>query len=94
MHNITDIWNLSYNKKLTDKLDLLVYGGYYEDESKNQNQLTKEYYINPQLKYSYEENSYVIGGDYRDEIESLTPVSVNGKVQKHQMMKENHMLDI
>ncbi|MCF2672100.1 TonB-dependent receptor family protein [Fusobacterium varium] len=84
MHNITDIWNLSYNKKLTNKLDLLVYGGYYEDESKNQNQLTKEYYIKPQLKYSYEENSYIIiGGDYRDgNREFKTPVFVNGKIQK------------
>ena len=66
-HTVTDIWNLSYNKKLTDKLDFLIYGGYSEEENKNQNTLTKEYFIKPQVKYSYGDNSYIIvGGDYRD----------------------------
>ena len=66
-HTVTDIWNLSYNKKLTDKLDFLIYGGYSEEENKNQNTLTKEYFIKPQVKYSYGDNSYiVVGGDYRD----------------------------
>ena len=84
IHSITDIWNLSYNKKLTDKLDFLIYGGYSEEESKNQNTLTKEYFIKPQVKYSYGDNSYIIvGGDYRDgNREFKTPVTVNGKVQK------------
>ena len=83
-HTVTDIWNLSYNKKLTDKLDFLIYGGYSEEENKNQNTLTKEYFIKPQVKYSYGDNSYIIvGGDYRDgNREFKTPVTVNGKVQK------------
>lgn len=63
----TDIWNLSFNKKLTDKLDFLVYGGYSKDKSINQNQLTVEYFIKPELKYTYAPNSYLtVGVDYRD----------------------------
>lgn len=83
-HTITDIWSLSYNKKLADKLDFLIYGGYSEEESKDQNTLTKEYFIKPQLKYSYGDNSYIIiGGDYRDgNKEFKEAVPVNGKVQK------------
>lgn len=84
IHTVNDIWNLSYNKKLTDNLDFLIYGGYSESESKNQDQLTKEYFIKPQVKYTYGENSYVIvGGDYRDgNREFKKALSVNGKVQK------------
>lgn len=83
-HSISDVWNLSYTKKLTDKLDMLIYGGYSEIESKNQNNLTKEYFIKPQLKYNYGENSYVIvGGDYREGNRDFKePVKVNGIVQK------------
>ena len=84
MHNVTDVWNLSYNKKLTDSLDLMIYGGYYEDESKNQHNVTKEYFIKPQLKYTYAENSYVIAGaDYRDgNREFKRPMLVSGINQK------------
>lgn len=84
VENITDIWNLSYNKKLNQKIDLLLQTGYYEDESKNQNTLTKEYFFNPQLKYNYAKESYVIvGGDYRDgNREFKKELLVNGKNQK------------
>ena len=83
-HSISDIWNLSYNKKLTDSLNFLIYGGYYNDESKNQNNVTKEYFIKPQLKYNYGKDDYVIlGGDYREgEREFKDSLKVNGITQK------------
>lgn len=83
-HSISDIWNLSFNKKLTENLDFLIYGGYYKNESKNQSNLTEEYFIKPQLKYTYAKDSYlIVGGDYREGTrEFKKAVSVNGKVQK------------
>ena len=83
-HSVNDIWNLSYNKKLTNNLDILIYGGYLKNESKNQNQTTEEWFVKPQLKYTYADSSYLIlGGDYRTgEREFKEPVQVNGIVQK------------
>lgn len=84
IQDVTDIYNLSYQTKLTDTLEFLVYGGYYRGKSINQNQLTSEYFIKPQFKYTYGENSYVIlGGDYRDgKREFKEKVLVNGRMQK------------
>ena len=68
-----DSYTLKYNQKINDKVDLLVYGGYEELEFKGDNQgwinkyLASQYFIKPQIKYNYGENSYIIvGGDYRD----------------------------
>ena len=68
-----DSYTLKYNKKINDKFDFLVYGGYEELEFKGDNQgwinkyLASQYFIKPQVKYSYGDNSYIIvGGDYRD----------------------------
>ncbi|WP_289102814.1 TonB-dependent receptor [uncultured Fusobacterium sp.] len=69
-----DNYSLSYNKKVNDKLSLMIYGGYDEREYKgayfgsiSSHSLAKQYYIKPQIKYLYGENSYIIvGGDYKD----------------------------
>lgn len=84
IENKIDIWNLSFNKKLTDKFDFLVYGGYSKDKSINQKQETKEYFIKPELKYNYAKDSYIIvGGDYRKgEREFKEILDVNGVLGK------------
>ena len=70
-----DSYTLRYNQKINDKVDFLVYGGYEElefkgDDSKyfwKNHYLASQYFIKPQIKYNYGENSYIIvGGDYRD----------------------------
>ena len=75
-----DSYILKYNQKINDKIDLLVYGGYEELEYNGfyenpawfypkveTNYIASQYFIKPQIKYSYGENSYIIlGGDYRD----------------------------
>ena len=70
-----DSYTLRYNQKINDKVDFLVYGGYEElefkgDDSKyfwKNHYLASQYFIKPQVKYSYGDNSYIIvGGDYRD----------------------------
>lgn len=77
--NISNEYTLTYNKKLSDKLSFLIYGGYTENDyrykatyypngskSSKRNIIT-QYYIKPQLKYTYGEDSYVIlGGDYKN----------------------------
>lgn len=83
-HYKSDIWNLSYNKKLIENLDLLVYGGYSRIKNVKYDEITKEYFIKPQVKYTYLKDSYVIlGGDYRDgNKEFKEPTLVNGVVQR------------
>lgn len=83
-YKVDDLWNLSYTQQIVDNLDLLVYGGYYRSESKNQNQLTQEYFVKPQIKYTYWRDSYfIVGGDYRDgNREFKENVLVNGVNQK------------
>ncbi|WP_293958495.1 TonB-dependent receptor [uncultured Fusobacterium sp.] len=68
-----DSYTLKYNQKINDKVDFLVYGGYEELEFKGDNQgwinkyLASQYFIKPQIKYNYGDNSYIIlGGDYKD----------------------------
>lgn len=63
-----DSYTLRYNQKINDKVDFLVYGGYEElefkgDDSKyfwKNHYLASQYFIKPQIKYSYGENSYII----------------------------------
>lgn len=83
-HEISDIWNLSFNKKLTDNLDFLIYGGYYKEKNKTLNTITDEYYIKPQFKYTYAKDSYLIlGGDYRKGTREFKDmIYLNGKNQK------------
>ena len=68
-----DSYTLKYNQKINDKFDFLVYGGYEElDFTGDGNSvitkyLASQYFIKPQIKYNYGDNSYIIiGGDYRD----------------------------
>lgn len=64
-----DSYSLSYNKKLNDKLDFMIYGGYDKREYSGSTTRTiaRQYYIKPQLKYNYGNESYIIiGGDYKD----------------------------
>ena len=75
-----DSYILKYNQKINDKIDLLVYGGYEELEYNGfyenpawfypkveTNYIASQYFIKPQVKYNYGENSYIIlGGDYKD----------------------------
>ena len=77
--NISNEYTLTYNKKLSDKLSFLIYGGYTENDyrykatyypsayNENKRNIITQYYIKPQLKYTYGEDSYVIfGGDYKN----------------------------
>ena len=62
-------YTLKYSQKINDKLDFLLYGGYEEREYEGTytHYLASQYYIKPQIKYSYGDNSYIIfGGDYKD----------------------------
>mgnify|MGYP000536069971 CR=1 FL=1 len=68
-----DSYTLKYNQKINDKFDFLVYGGYEEldftgdGNSVTTKYLASQYFIKPQIKYSYGDNSYIIiGGDYKD----------------------------
>lgn len=68
-----DSYTLKYNQKINDKFDFLVYGGYEElDFTGDGNSvitkyLASQYFVKPQIKYSYGDNSYIIiGGDYKD----------------------------
>lgn len=72
-----DSYSGKFDTKLLENLDLMIYGGYDEKEYigdgignrgpwKTHN-LIKQYYIKPQLKYTYTDNSYfILGGDYKD----------------------------
>ncbi|WP_294726671.1 TonB-dependent receptor [uncultured Fusobacterium sp.] len=73
--NKEDSYTLKYNQKINDKIDFLVYGGYEEFEyygdangyMPKTDYLATQYFIKPQIKYNYGENSYIIiGGDYKD----------------------------
>ena len=69
VENKEESYSLKYNQKINDKVDLLVYGGYGEIKSEGPyaNTLASQYFIKPQVKYSYGDNSYIIvGGDYKD----------------------------
>lgn len=70
---------MTYNKKLSDKLSFLIYREYTENDYRykatycpsgsksNKKNLITQYYVKPQLKYTYGKDSYVIfGGDYKN----------------------------
>ncbi|WP_294708363.1 TonB-dependent receptor [uncultured Fusobacterium sp.] len=67
-----DSYTLKYNQKINEKFDFLVYGGYeqlefYGDSTWTTKYLASQYFIKPQIKYNYGDNSYIIlGGDYKD----------------------------
>lgn len=67
-----DNYALKYIQKISDNLDLLIYGGYEEleytgDSSWSTHYVANQYFIKPQIKYSYGNNSYIIfGGDYKE----------------------------
>ena len=67
-----DSYTLKYTQKLNDKFDFMVYGGYEELEyfgnsTWSTHYLASQYFVKPQIKYNYGENSYIIlGGDYKD----------------------------
>lgn len=66
---INDIFNLSYSQKITSNLDFLIYGGYYEQKNdyySPYNNKVREFFVKPQVKYTYSKDSYLIlGGDYK-----------------------------
>ncbi|MDK4521780.1 TonB-dependent receptor domain-containing protein [Fusobacterium necrophorum] len=65
--NISDVWNVSYQKALKENLEFSLIGGHHQDKSILLNQISSEYFIKPQLKYRYGKNSYLIfGGDYKN----------------------------
>ncbi len=87
-----DLWNLSFNKKLNDKVEVFLQGGHntkkYEYTSVSSygpwvtKEKIKEYFVKPQVKYNYMDTSYLIlGGDIRkgtntDEKTSTTPKTI------------------
>lgn len=77
--NISSKYIMTYNKKLSDKLSFLIYREYTENDYRykatycpsgsksNKKNLITQYYVKPQLKYTYGKDSYVIfGGDYKN----------------------------
>ena len=77
----TDIWNLSYNKRLKNNIDFLFNGGYHYGKNENQNFKIQEYFVTPQIKYTYGNKSYfIIGGDIRNgKREFKNTILLNGK---------------
>lgn len=64
-----DNYSAKYDTKLTDNVDFMMYGGYdaREYEGSYKHMRATQYFVKPQLKYTYANNSYVIlGGDYKD----------------------------
>lgn len=77
--NISSKYIMTYNKKLSDKLSFLIYREYTDNDYRykatycpsgsksNKKNLITQYYVKPQLKYTYGKDSYVIfGGDYKN----------------------------
>ena len=63
-----DSYSAKYNTKITDNVDFMMYGGYDERTYTGSwaDYTTKQYYVKPQVRYTYADNSYVIlGGDYK-----------------------------
>lgn len=83
-YGINDIINAKYNQKINDKFDVFLTTGYYQNKNKYQNNVTKEYFIRPEVKYTYAKDSYItLGLDYRDgKREFKEDVLVNGVSQK------------
>lgn len=69
-----DSYTAKYDAKLADNVDFMLYGGFdkreYHGNSTNLGEnhtIAKQYYVKPQVRYTYADNSYVIlGGDYKD----------------------------
>lgn len=90
--SIEDSYTLKYSQRINEKLDFVVFGGYEELEYKGDSPLMKthylasQYYIKPQIKYNYGENSYIIlGGDYKDgkSEDKLTPSNRDQKRESY-----------
>lgn len=83
-YGINDILNLKYNQKINNEFDISLIGGYYQNKDKFQNNITKEYFIRPEIKYSYAKDSYLtLGFDYRNgNREFKNNVLINGVNQK------------
>lgn len=64
-----DSYSAKYTTKVNANIDFMMYGGYdkKEYEGNSSHSLASQYYVKPQFKYTYAENSYVIlGGDFKD----------------------------
>ncbi len=62
-----DLWNLSVNKKLNDKFEFLIQGGYAKYKNKKSKTSAKEYFVKPEIRYNYNEGSFILlGADFRD----------------------------
>ena len=83
-YGINDIVNAKYNQKINDKIDIFLTAGYYHNKDKFQNNSTSEYFLRPEVKYTYAKDSYVtLGLDYRDgKRDFKDDVFVNGVSQK------------
>ena len=83
-YGINDILNLKYEQKINDEFDISLIGGYYQNKDKFQDNITKEYFIRPEVKYTYAKDSYLtLGFDYRDgNREFKKDVLISGVSQK------------
>lgn len=76
-YGINDIVNAKYNQKINDRIDIFLTAGYYHNKDKFQNNSTSEYFLRPEVKYTYAKDSYVtLGLDYRDGKEILKMMSL------------------
>lgn len=57
-----DLWNLSANKKLNDKVEVLVQGGYAKYKNKKSKNSVKEYFVKPEIRYNYNKESFILLG--------------------------------
>ena len=69
----SDEYLLKYTKKLNDKFEFSILSEYseikykYYDTYGDRKTDIKQYFIKPQIKYNYKENSYlIVGGDWRN----------------------------
>lgn len=74
--NEENLYTLNFNKKLSKNSEFLIYGNYtdqkysgkypFSPSDRTRDYTTHKFYIKPQIKYSYLQNSYVIvGGDFQ-----------------------------
>lgn len=83
-YGINDIVNAKYTQKINNQFDLFLSAGYYQNKDKFQNNITKEYFVRPEVKYTYAKDSYAtVGFDFRDgNREFKEDVLINGVNQK------------
>lgn len=94
--NEENLYTLNFNKKLSSNLEFFIYGSYTEQEYRSLRKYgatpswnyrrdydTKNFYLKPQFKYSYLDNSHlIVGGDFQ---KASTDIVGTGKSKKESL---------